>query len=50
MRYQVLTDKYSGGQMTKFFECDDLQEAKEFAIRMCYFNNCKVSVFDTKVG
>ncbi len=50
MRYQVMTDKYSGGEMTKFFECDDLQEAKDFAIRMCFFNECKVSVFDEKVG
>jgi len=49
MRYQVLTDKYSGGEMVKFYESDDLQDAKDFAIRMCFFNDCKVSVFDTKV-
>ena len=48
MRYQVLTDKYSGGEMVKFYESDDLQDAKDFAIRMCFFNDCKVSVFDTK--
>ena len=48
MRYQVMTDKYSGGEMTRFFECDDLQEAKDFAIRMCFFNECKVSVFDER--
>ena len=49
MRYQVMTDKYSGGEMVKFFECEDLQEAKDFAIRMCFFNDCRVSVYDAKV-
>jgi hypothetical protein len=49
MRYQVMTDKYSGGEMVKFYESDDLQDAKEFAIRMCFFNECKVMVFDEKV-
>ena len=42
-------DKYSGGEMVKFYESDDLQDAKEFAIRMCFFNECKVMVFDEKV-
>ena len=50
MRYQVLTDKYSGGEMVKFYESEDLQDAKDFAIRMCFFNDCKVSVFDEKAG
>ena len=50
MRYQVRTDKDSGGAMTKFFESDDFQEAKDFAIRMAFFNDCKVSVYDEKVG
>ena len=49
MRYQVMTDKYSGGEMVKFYESDDLQDAKDFAIRMCFFNECKVMVFDEKV-
>ena len=48
MRYQVMTDKYSGGEMVKFYESDDLQDAKEFAIRMCFFNECRVKVFDEK--
>ncbi len=51
MRYQVMTDKYSGGEMVKFFECDDLQEAKDFAIRLAFFNSeCRVSVFDAKIN
>lgn len=49
MRYQVMTDKYSGGEMVKFYESDDLQDAKDFAIRMCFFNECRVMVFDEKV-
>ncbi len=50
MRYQVLTDKYSGGELTAFYESDDLQDARDFAIRMCFFNDCRVAVFDQKLG
>ncbi len=51
MRYQVMTDKYSGGEMTKFYESDDLQDAKDFAIRMAFFNSdCRVAVFDEACG
>ena len=32
--------------MVKFYESADLQDAKEFAIRMCFFNECKVMGFD----
>ena len=50
MRYQVMTDKDSGGELVRFFESDDLQEAKAFAMRMAFFNDCRVSVFDEKAG
>lgn len=50
MRYQVLTDKYSGGELSKFYESDDLADARDFAIRLCFFNDCRVSVFDEKLG
>ena len=36
--------------MVRFFESDDLQEAKAFAMRMAFFNDCRVSVFDEKAG
>ncbi len=51
MRYQVMTDKYSGGEMVKFYESADLQDAKDFAIRMAFFNSdCRVAVFDEKLN
>lgn len=49
MRYQVMTDKYAG-EMVEFYASDDLQDAKAFAMRMCFFNECNVMVFDKKLG
>ena len=50
MRYQVMSDQHSAGQMQKFFETEDFQEAKDFAMKLAFFNDCKVSVMDEKFG
>ncbi|MBQ1704863.1 MAG: hypothetical protein II028_03350 [Clostridia bacterium] len=50
MRYQIMQDRLDGAGFQPFFETEDFQEAKDFAMRLAYFSDRPVYVYDAKVG
>lgn len=52
MRYQIMSEKENapGSGFTPFFETEDFEEAKAFAMRLAFDGQYRVFVFDQKVG
>lgn len=52
MRYQIMCDKQDGDRpgFHQFFETDDFDDAREFAMRLSFVGNYVVYVYDSKVG
>lgn len=52
MRYRIMCDKQNGEGLgfQQFFETEDFEEAKEFAMRLAFVGEYRVYVFDAKVN
>ena len=50
MRYQVMLDRQDGAGFQQFFETEQFDDAKEFAMRLAFFGTHPVYVYDAKVG
>ncbi len=50
MRYQVMVDHEDGSGFHQFFESEDFEEVKAFAMRLAFFGTHPVYVYDSKVG
>ncbi len=50
MRFQIMCDDQTPGLpgFRQFFETDDINEAKDFAMRLAFFEKNTVYVFDRK--
>lgn len=50
MRFQIMCDDQTPGRpgFRQFFETNDIQEAKEFAMRLAFFERNTVYVFDSR--